>query len=76
MLQELSCPRLLGPERKRLKKKTQNRRPGVDVRKQIGSSLGVVTSTNSIPRWEAQNGRSGVDLREKKKKGMRVKVLD
>jgi hypothetical protein len=34
------------------------------LRKQIGSSLGVVTSTNSVPRWEAQNGRSGVDLRK------------
>ena len=47
----------------------QYRRSGVELRKQIGSSLGVVTSMNGIPLWEAHNARSTGEVTLKKNGG-------
>jgi len=52
----------------------QKRRSGVDLRKHIGSSLGVVTLMNSSPRWESQNGRSTCELALEKDGGESLRL--
>ena len=52
----------------------QNSWSGVDFRKQIGFSLGVVTSMDSIPQWKAQNGRSTAEVPLEKNQGESLRL--